>query len=118
MTEPSPEIEALFDQFKAFPTSNQYEEILSCVTAAISEQETSSSPSDSHSLEAFLSRSSPTPAFNELQALLAASALITKLEAICRSGVLPLAEEIATRELIVKAARAFQFDTQAERSEA
>lgn len=111
----SPEIEAVFDQFINFPTSNQYEETLSCVDAEMSAPETISSPSDSPSSEACLSSFSSTPPFNELQALLAASALITRLEAICRSGVLPLADEISTRELIVTASNVFRFPTQAER---
>lgn len=51
----------------------------------------------------------------DLQQILAASALITKLERIASSGVLSLEDEIDARELIVKAARAFQFDTLAER---
>jgi hypothetical protein len=51
----------------------------------------------------------------ELQQLLAASALITKLERIASSGVLSLEDEIDARLLIVRAAQAFQFDTLAER---
>lgn len=69
---------------------------------------------DSDTLGKFTEPSAPAPQ-SDLQQLLAASALIVKLEAICSSGVLSLGEEIAARELIVKAARAFQFDTQAER---
>jgi hypothetical protein len=103
------------DQFKNFPTSNQYEETLSCVSAEMSAPEILSCPSDSPSSEASLSCSSSITASNELQTLLAASALITKLEAICSSGVLPLADEISARELIVTAARAYGFDTKAER---
>lgn len=114
----SPEIEAVFDQFLNFPTSNQYEETLACVDAIFSEPQTCSLPSDSFSSEASLLPSSPIPASNELQMLLAASALITKLESICSSGVLPLAEEISARELIVTAARSFGFLTQAERGAA
>jgi hypothetical protein len=34
----SPEIEALLDQFFSFPTSNEYEEIQSCVTEIFSER--------------------------------------------------------------------------------
>jgi hypothetical protein len=34
----SPEIEALIDQFFSFPTSNEYEEIQSCVHAIFSER--------------------------------------------------------------------------------
>jgi hypothetical protein len=53
-----------------------------------------------------------------LQQILAAAALITKLERIASSGVLSLADEIDARLLIVRAAKAFQFDTQAERPSA
>jgi hypothetical protein len=51
-----------------------------------------------------------------LQQLLAAGALITKLERIASSGVMSLEDEIDARLLIVRAAQAFQFDTLAERT--
>lgn len=114
----TPEIESLFTEFHTFPTSNQYEDQLRCVDAEMSAPEISSSPLESPSSEASLLPSSSMPASNELQMLLAASALITRLEAICSAGILPLADEISARELIVTAAKAFQFNTQAERGAA
>ncbi len=120
----TPEIEALFDQFESFPTSDQYEETLSCVDAAMSEPETFCSPSESPSSEASSlpvsseTTSSTDGAFNELQALIAASALISKLESICSSGVLPIEDEMSTRELIIRATKVFRFETQAERGAA
>lgn len=129
----SPEIESLFTEFHTFPTSDQYEEQLSCVSAEMSQPISSfssdqpiSEPSsslrssqtqftDSDVLGRYCGEEEPALARDDLQQLLAASALITRLEAICSAGILPLAEEISTRELIVKAAKAFKFNTQAER---
>jgi len=50
-----------------------------------------------------------------LAEIVAASALITKLERIASSGVLSIEDEIDARMVIVKAARAFSFDSIAER---
>ena len=113
----TPEIDALFTEFHTFPTSDAYEQMLLDIEKAVTCEPTSSQQSESPLPEASLLPSSSTPASNELQMLLAASALITKLESICSSGVLPLADEISARELIVTAARACGFLTQAERSE-
>lgn len=52
---------------------------------------------------------------NELQKLIAASAMITTLERIASSNVLPFEDEMDIRRLIIRAGRAFNLDALCER---
>ncbi len=73
-------------------------------------------PSDNHVLGRYMGNDTPpTPSEIELTRLLAVSALVTKLERICSSGVLSEDDEMHSRQIIVAAAKAFKFDTMAER---